>query len=158
MSLPVGAQRVRDAAAARSIAIEIRPRPAVRSLEEAAAALGVTAADIAKTLVVRLPGDRFVFAVVGGDRQIAWPKLRALAGVNKMSLPPADEALRATGYSRGTITPIGSAGDWPVYVDERLTGHRVVMGAGDPGYSAFVGVDDLVRAYAAVVADLSDPV
>jgi prolyl-tRNA editing enzyme YbaK/EbsC (Cys-tRNA(Pro) deacylase) len=157
VTLPPGTERMLAAAAERNLPVEVRARPPARSLEEAAELLGITPADIAKTLVVRLPGDRFVFAIVGGDRQIAWPKLRALVGVNKMSLPPAHLALEATGYERGTITPIGSAGDWPLYVDERLVGHRVAMGAGGDGYSAFVAVDDLVAAFQATVADLSDP-
>jgi Cys-tRNA(Pro)/Cys-tRNA(Cys) deacylase len=144
------------AAADLGLTVEIRERPAANSLAEAAALLGITPADIAKTLVVKLPGDRFVFAVIGGDTQIAWPKLRGAVGVNKMSLPTADVALAATGYERGTITPIGSQPSWPVFVDRRLVGRRVALGAGGHGYSAFVDVDDLVRGCAAIVADIAD--
>ena len=39
---------------------------------------------------------------------ISWPKLRALLGVNRISMPSADVALAVTGYERGTITPLGS--------------------------------------------------
>lgn len=152
--LPAEVGHMLAAAAERGLSVEVRPRPPANSLEEAAAGLGIEPGDIAKTMVVKLPGEAFVFAVIGGDAQIAWAKLRVLVGVNKMSLPPADVALRATGYERGAITPIGSEPPWPVYVDERLLGRRVAMGAGGPGYSAFVAVDDLVRAYGAVVADL----
>ena len=31
------------------------------------------------------------------------------------------------------VTPIGARGDWPVYVDERIAGRRVSMGAGEHG-------------------------
>jgi len=144
------------AAAARGLLVEVRPRPAARSLEEAAELLGITPADIAKTIVVRRAADAYLFVVVPGDRQIAWPKLRAVVGVNKMKFPDAAEALAATGYERGTITPIGSEPDWPLYVDERLVGRRVAMGAGAHGFSAFVAVDDLIGAYDATVADLVD--
>ena len=41
-----------------------------------------------------------------------------------------------------------------MYVDERLRGRRVAMGAGGHGYSAFVQVDDLITAFGAEVADL----
>lgn len=142
------------AARARGLPVELRRRPAARSLEEAAVIVGVTPRDIAKTIVVKLPKDRFAFVVIAGDTQISWPKLRATIGVNKMSLPDAEAALRATGYERGTITPIGSEPGWPVYVDARLPGQRVAMGAGGHGFSAFIDVDDLVRAYGATVADL----
>ena len=70
-----------------------------------------------KSLVVKHKDGRFLFALIPGDRQISWPKLRSLVGVNKLSLPPADVALDATGYERGTITPLGSTNAWPVYAD-----------------------------------------
>ena len=111
---------------------------------------------IAKTIVVRRASDAYLFAVVPGDSQIAWPKLRAQVGVNKLKFPDAAEALAATGYERGTITPIGSEPEWPVLIDQRLVGCRVAMGAGAHGFSAFLDIDDLVRSYEAVVADLVD--
>lgn len=151
-----GPERMLVAARVRGLTVEVRGRPAARSLDEAAALLGIRPADIAKTIVVRRAQGEYLFVVVPGDTQIAWPKLRALVGVNKLKFPDAAEALTATGYERGTITPIGSEPEWPVYVDRRLTGQRVAMGAGAHGYSAFVNVDELVRAYDAIVADLVD--
>ncbi|MEV0648013.1 YbaK/EbsC family protein [Phytomonospora sp. NPDC050363] len=143
-------------AAARGLTVEVRPRPVANSLPEAAEILGVTPADIAKTLVVRQGKGAYLFAVVPGDRAIAWPKLRAVVGVNRLSLPDASEALAATGYERGTITPIGSSRAWPLYVDERLKGARVAMGAGAHGFSAFVHVDELVEGFGGTFADISD--
>ena len=58
-----------------------------------------------------------------------------MVGVNKLQLPEASLALEATGYERGTITPLGSTTAWPVYVDETLVGRRVSMGAGEHGLS-----------------------
>ena len=153
---PSGVMRMLTAAEARGLDVEVRPRPAANSLEEAAAILGIRPADIAKTIVVRRASDAYLFAVVPGDTQIAWPKLRAQVGVNKLKFPDAAEALAATGYERGTITPIGSEPEWPVLIDQRLVGCRVAMGAGAHGFSAFLDIDDLVRSYDAVVADLVD--
>jgi Cys-tRNA(Pro)/Cys-tRNA(Cys) deacylase len=153
--LPDGVRRMLSAAATRALAVEVRPRPPADSLEEAAAILGIRPSDIAKTLVVRRSREDHLFAIIAGDTQIAWPKLRAVVGVNKMTLPDATAALTATGYERGTITPIGARGDWPVYVDSRLIGRRVAMGSGAHGYSAFVEIDELVAAYGATVADIA---
>jgi len=152
-----GLDRVRAAASARDLVIEIRERPAARSLPEAAALLGIPPAGIVKTLVVKRSDDTFLFALVPGDRSISWPKLRAVVGVNKLQLPDPQRALEATGYERGTIVPIGSAHDWPVYADERVIGQRIAMGAGAHGYSLFVEADDLLRAYGATIADISQP-
>jgi Cys-tRNA(Pro)/Cys-tRNA(Cys) deacylase len=155
-SWPDGVRRMLAAAAERGLAVEVRTRPPARSLQEAAELLGLTPADIAKTLVLRRSDGSYLFAVLPGDTQLAWPKLRARVGVNKLTLPDAEEALAATGYARGTITPVGSTTAWPLWVDARLGGRRVAMGAGDHGYSAFVDVDALVAAYHGTLAELAD--
>lgn len=150
--------RVREAAAARGLEIEVSESPRASSLEEAAVLRGITPADIVKSLVVKRHGrDEYLFALIPGDRSISWPKLRALVGVNKLRLPEPELALAATGYERGTIVPIGSTTDWPVYADETIAGRRIAMGAGSHGHSLFVDADDLIRAYGAIVADISEP-
>lgn len=150
--------RVREAASALGLEIVLKERPVARSLEEAAGILGVSAADIVKTLVVKRRDDTFLFALVPGDRAISWPKLRAVVGVNKLQLPDAAVALEATGYERGTIVPLGSTTAWPVYADERIVGTRVAMGAGAHGYSLFVDADALIAALGATVADISQEI
>jgi Cys-tRNA(Pro) deacylase len=153
-----GTDRVRAAAAARGLAIEIRERPAAGSLPEAAAILGIPPSGIVKTLVVKRSDDTYLFALIPGDRAISWPKLRAVVGVNKLQLPDPARALAATGYERGTIVPLGSTHEWPVYADSTIVGRRIAMGAGAHGYSMFVDADDLIAAYGATVADISTPV
>ena len=152
-----GRDRVAADAAERGIEVEFVDRTAASSLEEAAAILGITPSDIVKSLVVKRADGTFLFAEIPGDRVISWPKLRALVGVNKLQLPDAGQALAATGYERGTITPLGSTTAWPVVVDATIPGRRVSMGAGEHGRSLFVDADDLVRAFDATVADITDP-
>ncbi|MET3809466.1 YbaK/EbsC family protein [Arthrobacter sp. UYEF3] len=152
-----GRHRFLADAAARGITVELVERQAADSLAEAAGILGIRPADIVKSLVVKHKDGSFLFALVPGDRQISWPKLRQLLGVNKLSLPSADAAFAATGYERGTITPLGSTSAWPVYADSSITGRRISMGAGDHGCSAFVEADALTAALGAVVADITEP-
>jgi Cys-tRNA(Pro)/Cys-tRNA(Cys) deacylase len=152
-----GHARVSADAAGRGLAVEIFARPAANSLAEAASLMGVTPGDIVKSLVVKRSDDTFLFALVPGGRSISWPKLRHAVGVNKLQMPRADVALAATGYERGTITPLGSSTAWPVFVDESVVGRRVAMGAGEHGYSMFVEADALIAAFGATVADISVP-
>ncbi|MDO9395431.1 MAG: YbaK/EbsC family protein [Herbiconiux sp.] len=152
-----GTQRVQDDAARLGLDVEIVERPAADSLEAAAALLGLEPGDIVKSLVVKRHDGDFLFALIPGDRQISWPKLRALVGVNKLSMPHQDVALAATGYERGTITPLGSSTAWPVFLDAAVAGRRVALGAGAHGYSAFTDADALAAALDATVADISDP-
>ena len=149
--------RVLAAAAQRGLDVVVQPRPQASSLAEAAELLGLQPADIIKTLVVKRSDDSFLFALIPGDKAISWPKLRAVVGVNKLQMPAPDVALAATGYERGTIVPIGSSTDWPIYADESIVGRRIAMGAGAHGYSLFVDADALIAAYGATVADISQP-
>lgn len=128
----------------------------VTSVEEAAAACGVTPEQVVKTLVVRRGEGDHVLVLVPGDRSLSWPKLRALLGVNRITLPDADEALAATGYARGTITPLGL--DLPVVADERIVGREITLGTGQRDTVVAMQADAVIAAYAAVVADVTtDP-
>ena len=129
----------------------------VRSLAEAAAARGVQPVDVVKTLVVRRADDDYLFVLVPGDRTIAWPKLRDLLGVSRLSMPDAGTALAATGYERGTITPFGSTTEWPVVADERLGDREITLGAGAHGVAVAVDADAALAALGATVADVTDP-
>lgn len=151
-----GRDRVIEDATSRGLSVEIVERPPANSLEEAAAGLGLEPSGIVKTLVVKRHDGDFVFALVPGDRQISWSKLRAVVGVNKLSLPHQDVARDATGYERGTITPLGSTTAWPIFADERIVGRRIALGAGAHGLSAFVDADALLDAFGATVADITD--
>ena len=128
----------------------------VGSLAEAAAARGVQPADIIKPLVVRRADDDFVLVLVPGDREISWPKLRALLGVSRLSMPDAAVAKEATGYERGTITPFGATHTWPVVADETIIGRTVSMGAGAHGVAVTVDADAMLAALNAQVADVTE--
>ena len=141
-------------AAERGIEVDFVERPAAASLEAAAALLGVDPSSLVKSLVVKRSDGTYLFALVPGDRQISWPKLRAVVGVNKLQLPSPEAALAATGFERGTITPLGSSTAWPVFADERVRG-RIAMGAGEHGLSAFVDAAELIAGLGATVADIS---
>ncbi|HEV7956090.1 MAG: hypothetical protein JWL94_308 [Microbacteriaceae bacterium] len=153
----IGHGRVLEDAAARGLDVALVARPAADSLEEAAALLGLSPHFLVKTLVVKRRDGQFLFALVPGDRQVSWPKLRSVVGVNRLRLPEAELALEATGHERGTITPLGSTTAWPVYADRTMLGARIAMGAGEHGYSLFVQADELIASFGATVADISEP-
>ena len=131
----------------------------VGSLEEAARARGVEPRDIVKTLVVRRGEGDHLFVLVPGDREISWPRLRALLGVNRLSMPDAETAREATGYERGTITPFGSTTAWPVVADASLVGdpqRRISLGAGAHGVAVTVLAEAALAALDAQVAEVTD--
>ena len=146
-----------EAAEAAGLTYRVIRHGPVRNLAEAAQARGVAPADVVKTLVVRRGEDDFLFVLVPGDRAISWPKLRALLGASRLSMPDAGQARKATGYERGTITPFGSVTSWPVIADERVRGREITLGAGEHGLALAAAADDILRILDAVVADISDP-
>lgn len=145
-----------EAADSLGLGYQVTRHGPVRSLEEAADARGVAPSAVVKTIVVRVADDDYRFVLVPGDRQIAWPKLRGLLGVNRLSMPDAETARRVTGYVRGTITPLGSTTAWPVVADQRMTG-RISLGGGAHGVALSLDATELVTALGATVADVTEP-
>lgn len=151
-------QSARALAAAAELALghQVTRHGRVGSLEEAAAARGVEPSAVLKTIVVRLSDQDYRFVLVPGGREISWPKLRGLLGVNRLSMPDAETARAVTGYVRGTITPLGSTTAWPVIADAAVSG-VVSVGAGAHGVALTVEAASLLDALAATVADVTEP-
>ena len=119
----------------------------------------ISADDHGQTLVVLRADDDFLFVLVPGDREISWPKLRALLNVNRLSMPDKDVAMQVTGYERGTITPFGASTAWPVVADASLTGdarRRISLGAGAYGVAATVPAEAALAQLAAQIADVTE--
>jgi len=147
----------RAIAAAEALGLEhaVTRHGPLTSLAEAAAARGVEPRQIVKTLVVRVSDGDHRFVLVPGDREIAWPKLRGLLGVNRISMPSAETAYDVTGYVRGTITPLGSLAELPVVADASIEG-PISIGGGAHGVAITVDSAALLAALDATVADVTE--
>jgi Cys-tRNA(Pro) deacylase len=133
----------------------VRTRPA-GSAEESAELQGIELGQLLRTIVIRRGANDYVFVLVPGGRQIDWPKLRAHLGVSRLSLPDKDEAMEATGYERGAITPFGSKTAWPVIADAQLHElDRVAIGGGARGVNLHLTAADLIRVLNAGVVDVT---
>ncbi|MEX2504347.1 MAG: YbaK/EbsC family protein [Egicoccus sp.] len=148
--------RAIEAAEALGLDHEVRVIERARSVEEAAERIGVDVDRLCKTLVVRRAEGDHLLVLVPGSRQLDWPKLRAHLGVSRLSLPDADEARDATGYERGTITPLGTMRPLPVVVDaEAAAADRIAIGGGAHGVSLLVTPAELIAAVGAEVVDVT---
>ena len=124
----------------------VRFEPA-RDLAEAADRRGTTVDRILKTMVVRTGEDAYVLVLVPGDRVIDWGALRGHLGLRRLALADAGQALEATGYRRGTITPFGVTPALAVIIDADVAGRgEISVGAGLPGIAIHLDVDDLTAA------------
>jgi Cys-tRNA(Pro) deacylase len=146
------------ALAGSDLAFEVVRTRRARSAEESAELQGIELGRLLRTIVVRRGERDYVFVLVPGGREIDWKKLRAHLGVNRISLPDADEARAATGYERGAITPFGSTTAWPVVADSAVPGlGRVAIGGGGHGINLHTTGAELVRALGAELADVTKP-
>lgn len=97
------------------------------TVREAAAALGVEEARIAKTLALRF-GDRIVLVLAAGDTRLDNSKAKAAFGARPRMLSP-DEALAVTGHPVGGVCPFGLATPLPIYCDMSLRDFETVFPA-----------------------------
>ena len=147
-----------DAVAASGAAHRIVEFEPARDLNEAADRRGTTVDRILKTMVVRTGEDGYVLTLIPGDRVIDWALLRDFLGLRRLSLADAAQALEATGYRRGTITPFGVPATLPIIVDDRAVGKgEVSVGAGVPGVAIHIDADALIAAVGATPSAITKP-
>jgi Cys-tRNA(Pro)/Cys-tRNA(Cys) deacylase len=127
------------------------------SADESAAALGVPLASIVKTIVLR--GDRtgVMRVCLPGTRRLNLKKLARASGNKHVTLVPADDLPRLTGYVRGGVSPLGGRTPHLVFCDASIQTHtRIFVNGGMRGLQIDLSPGALVRAANAAVADLSD--
>jgi len=104
--------------------------------ETAAAAVGCTAAEIAKTLLF-LVGGNPVAVVTCGDMKVKSSLLKKAAGFSgKVKLPQADEVLQHTGYAPGGVCPFMLSPELPVLLDCSMQRFDQVYAAAGNDFSA----------------------
>ncbi len=152
-----GPARVRAALDALSLDCEILTLPdSTRTAAEAAAAIGCSVGEIAKSLVFRA-GDRAVVAVLSGDSRLDPGKLADALG-EEVGRADAGFVRAATGFAIGGVPPLGHAAPVPVFMDRGLFRFdRVWAAAGSP-FSVFAITPALLhRAAGATIADIAAP-
>ena len=158
MTGPEASSPALDAIAALGVEHRVIRTGQADSAAHAAELQGIPLGALLRTIVVRRGEDDYVFVLVPAGRRFDWPKLRGHLGVNRLSLPDADEAKRVTGYVRYTITPFGATRAWPVIADASILGEPVVsIGGGVRGVNIHLAPADLVSSLDAAVVDVTQP-
>jgi len=158
--LSTAASRVQQALAAAGLDCAITEHAsAARTSAEAAATLGCSIAEIAKSLVFRAtaPGgpDDVVLVIASGANRVDEAKLAALCGA---TIGKADAATvrAATGYAIGGIPPLAHARPLRAFVDrELLAFERVYAAGGTPNAMFPIRPADLVRVSGGIIADVA---
>ena len=108
-----------------------------RTSAEAAAAIGCSVAEIAKSIVFRgTVSTQAVIVVASGDNRVSEAKVAALVG-EPLARADADFVRAATGYAIGGVAPVGHAQPVKLLLDEDLQRFGAVWAAGGTPYSVF---------------------
>lgn len=145
--LSPSAQRVQDALRSLGFANEvIEFAQTTRTAGEAAAAVGCTVAQIAKSLVFKGRGSgRPLLVIASGANRVNEKAMRDLIG-EPIERPDADFVRQQTGFVIGGVPPIGHAAPLAVYIDEDLLQYDVIWAAaGTPNAVFRLAPADLLR-------------
>lgn len=115
------AQRVQAVLAARGFDFQVREFPqSTRTAAEAAAAIGCTVAQIAKSLVFRgRDSDRPVLVIASGANRVDEASVAAVIG-EKIARADADYVRARTGFAIGGVPPVGHLEMPQVVIDRDL--------------------------------------
>lgn len=126
-----------------------------RTSQQAAEALGVTVAQIAKSLVFTANGLP-IMVIASGVNRVDEAKVGLLAGGTIKRASP-DTVRQATGYAIGGVPPVAHASALPIYIDRDLLQYDVIYGAAGVPECVFpLSPDELVRATGGQVADVKE--
>ena len=108
-----------------------------RTCAEAAAAIGSSAAEIAKSVVFRGKGSgQAVVVVASGDNRVCEAKVAQLVG-EKLGRADADFVRESTGYVIGGVSPLGHAKPVKLVLDEDLLQFQEMWAAAGTPFSVF---------------------
>ena len=154
--LKESARRVQAALDAHGLALKVREFPAsTRTSEEAAAAVGCSVAQIAKSLVFRArESGRPVLIVASGANRVDERKVAALLG-EKIERADPDFVRARTGFAIGGIPPVGHLEPPVTLLDQDLFALATIWAAaGTPNAVFELTPRDLEALTGGRVADL----
>jgi prolyl-tRNA editing enzyme YbaK/EbsC (Cys-tRNA(Pro) deacylase) len=155
---PAGSvERVRAALLAAAHPDTITTFPAgTRTAADAAAAVGCTVAQIAKSIVFRA-GDRPAVIITSGANRVDPGRAAAALGV-RLSRADADWVRAVTGFAIGGVAPIGHLSPPMMLLDEDLLAlDPVWAAAGSPSHVFRTTAAELQRMTGAAVAQVRQP-
>jgi prolyl-tRNA editing enzyme YbaK/EbsC (Cys-tRNA(Pro) deacylase) len=146
-TLSNSAQKVQQALDRFGLTLEVVELPAsTRTAAEAAAAIGTTVAQIAKSLIFRAAeSDRPVLVVASGVNRVDENKIKALLG-EPIRKANADFVRQKTGFVIGGVPPLGHSEAPVVFIDQDLLDFDEIWAAAGTPHAVFrLTPADLVR-------------
>lgn len=127
-----------------------------RTAADAAAAIGCSVGQIAKSLIFRaVDSGRPVLAIASGSVRVDEARLSDLLG-EEIGRADAEFVREQTGFAIGGVPPVGHRSASVIFIDETLLGFETIWAAGGTPNSVFrLRPDDLVRLTGGTVASIA---
>jgi prolyl-tRNA editing enzyme YbaK/EbsC (Cys-tRNA(Pro) deacylase) len=126
-----------------------------RTAAEAAAAIGCTVAQIAKSIVFRA-GDRAAVVIASGVNRVDVGKASAALG-GPLKRADAEFVRAATGFAIGGVSPVGHLAPPHILIDrDLLTLDPIWAAAGSPTHTFRTTAAELIRMTGGTVADVRE--
>ena len=127
-----------------------------RTATDAAAAVGCTVAQIAKSIVLRA-GDQVVLVIASGVNRVDVARVSGLLGVTVKSAD-ARWVRDVTGFAIGGVAPVGHLAAPRVLIDEDLMAlDPVWAAAGSPKHAFRTTAAEIVRMTGGKIANVKEP-
>ena len=155
-ALPPAAQRVQDALSALGHRGRVRVMPAsTRTSAEAAAAIGCTVAQIAKSIIFRAKqSQRAVLVMASGINRVDEKKVAVLVG-ESIGKADAEFVRGRTGFVIGGVPPVGHDTPPVVLIDQDLLALKDLWAAAGTPHAVFpLTAEELVLLTKGKVADI----
>lgn len=109
-----------------------------------------------KTLVAKSDKNRFFVFCIPVDKELDLKKCAAVAGEKRVELLPVKELLGATGYIRGSCSPIGMKKKFPTFFDISAEIHdKITVSAGIKGCQLLLDREELLCFVEAITVDIT---
>lgn len=155
--LKPSAQRVQDALAARGYSNQVVEfADSTRTAAEAAAAVGCTVGQIAKSLIFRGHTTRRpILIIASGANRVHEKRMAAIIG-EKLDKADADFVRETTGYAIGGVPPLGHDQPLVTYIDRALLAYQEIWAAAGHPFAVFrLTPDELLAMTGGELADVS---
>jgi prolyl-tRNA editing enzyme YbaK/EbsC (Cys-tRNA(Pro) deacylase) len=156
LALPPAVQRLHDYLRAHQIEPTfVAPGVPMPTVPLAAAAIGVSEAQILKSLLFTNPAGETVMVIASGPSRVDRQRLIAATGIERLRMADPDTVLRLTGFPAGGVAPVGHTTPLRVIIDTRVASLRVAYGGGGAEeYLLKITPGDIQRLTNAEIADV----
>lgn len=148
-------QEVKNFLEESGINYEIVQHPASFSAMDEAHSMGVDPDDVVKNLIIKTDGQYFFVAIPGGHR-LSSSKEHDILGKHARMINEQEMASDFPDYETGTVPPLGPLFGIPVYIDENILQHQMIMfPAGSHNECFKVNRDDFINVNNAQLVDVT---